>query len=155
MSRLHLNLTDFIERCRVALLDTSPTAVDHADLIDLRKNQLPDTLRKNSINIYALWTRKKSTSEWTLKYIGQRTTTACWRRVSEHLFHVYHGTESKLERVREALRNGHEIGVTAILVEPDSLRLTVEDELIRLSSRDAGSLPWNRKSREQKARHAP
>lgn len=147
MSRLYLNLAKLIERCRAALLDSAPTAINHTDLVDLRKNRLPDALRKRSINVYALWTRKKGTSLWALKYIGQRSTNSCWRRVCEHLFHVNHRTESKLERVREALRDGYEIGITGILVEPDSLRLTLEDELIRLGSRDPGSLPWNRKSR--------
>lgn len=36
---------------------------------------------------------------------------------------------------------------TAILVEPDLMRLAVEEELINLNSKQLGDLPWNKKAR--------
>jgi len=154
MNPLHFDLTDLLERCRTALLDAEPTPVAHNDLKDLRNNRLPETLRSRSINVYAIWARKRGTSSWTAKYIGQRTARSCWARVCEHLFHVHAQTESKLEQVRAALHDGFEIGVTGILVEPDSLRLTIEDELIRVGSREPEALAWNTRSRARRTNGA-
>jgi hypothetical protein len=155
MSDLSLDLSALIERCRAALIDSAPTLISHSDLNNLRNNRLPESLITTPINVYALWSRKIGVEAWELQYIGQRTSKQGWRRVCEHLFHVYEGTESKLKRVRQALHEGQEIGVTGILVEPDSLRLTIEDELIAIITRTKGALPWNKKSRSKVRVNAP
>lgn len=37
------------------------------------------------------------------------------------------------------------MGVTAILVQPESLRLAIEEELLLQNSRYVGQLPWNKR----------
>ena len=145
MANLQLDLSDLIERCRSALLESIPRAIEYADVAELRNNSLPTDLILSPINIYALWTRSKG-GTWSLKYIGQRSVKKGWSRVCEHLFWKHPKTQSKLDQVLQALLAGDEIGVTAILVTPDSLRLTVEAELISCCSRDGG-LPWNQKGK--------
>ena len=146
MTSFHLDLADLIEQCRDALLHSEPRVIAYADLSELRNNSLPTDLISSSINVYALWTRLPG-SGWTLKYIGQRSKNNGWRRVGEHLFWKHPKTKSKLEHVAQSLLAGEDVGVTAILVEPDSLRLAVEAELISLSSCTEGSLPWNKKGK--------
>lgn len=124
------------------------------DLIDLRNNQLPDSLQTSAINIYAIWTRQDNSADWRVQYIGQRSSRYGWRRVQQHLFHTPAGTQSKLGLVRDAIASGLQIGITGILVEPDFLRLSLEDELIRQETRQKGALPWNRKSRSKPRRNA-
>ena len=150
MSQFVAELMMLVERCRTTLLDSPPVLIEHFDLEDLGRNQLPVSLGTQPINLYAIWSRPKGTTCWELHYIGQRSEKYGWRRVREHLFHAYRGTESKVERVREALRAGREFGVTAMHVEPDFLRLSIEDELIRRVSRQQGALPWNKRSRAKK-----
>jgi hypothetical protein len=150
MSLFTLDISAFVVQCKAALLDVEPTPVEHRDKLNLRNNCLPETLTQRSINIYAIWSRTVGMTNWSLQYIGQREYQSCWQRVGQHLFHKADKTESKLELVKAALRRGEEFAVSAIRVEPDCLRLTVECELIRTVTREGGELPWNRKSRAQR-----
>lgn len=85
-------------------------------------------------NIYAIWSRSRpSNEEWGIKYIGQRSTDRLLQRIYQHLFRVSEGTSSKLKQVEVELMNNRIIGLSAILVEPNYLRLSVESELIRLN----------------------
>ncbi len=136
-----------IAKAQVLLLASVPCPIDYADRVTLEKNQLPQSLGKTSINVYALWKRLESKDEWELMYIGQRSHKFGWQRVEQHLFSTPRGTQSKLREVRAAVEAGALIGVTAILVEPDSMRLSVEEELIKGNSSSDGHLLWNRKAR--------
>lgn len=49
--------------------------------------------------------------------------------------------------MRAVIEAGDEIGVTAIHVVPDSMRLAIEEELTALNKGKAtGALPWNLKA---------
>lgn len=85
-------------------------------------------------NIYFLF------SNGNLKYIGQRQSSAIKTRLDQHLFgksfsvnenNVQNGTVSKWNKIQEELDNGNEITFKTILIEPDSLRTTIEQELIK------------------------
>jgi hypothetical protein len=145
MANLHLDLAELVEKCRAALLQSTPRLIAYTDIADLRNNSLPSDLVLSPINIYALWTRAED-GDWRVKYIGQRSIKKGWSRVCEHLFWKHPKTQSKLDQVLQALLAGEEIGVTGILVTPDSLRLAVEAELISYCSKDDG-LPWNQKGK--------
>lgn len=93
-------------------------------------------------NIYAIWLKQPEDSEWQLMYIGQRKTSACRQRVRQHLFSAPMGTESKLKRVQDAVRGGHEIALSAILVQPDYMRRSIEEALI-VRYRTLGCAQWN------------
>jgi len=149
MSSFTLDITAFVEKCKAALLNGEPTPIEHKDKENLRNNCLPKPLTQSSINVYAIWSRVIGATSWSLQYIGQREYQKGWQRVGEHLFHKAEKTESKLDLVRAALSKGEEFAISAILVEPDCLRLTVECELIRVVTRDGGELAWNQKSRSK------
>lgn len=86
-------------------------------------------------NIYFLF------SNGILKYIGQRQSNAIKTRLNQHLFgksfsvdsnNIQNGTISKWNKVKFELDNGNEISFKTILIEPDSLRTTIELELISI-----------------------
>jgi len=147
MDVLRIDITALIVAAQERLLDSVPTIIEYVDRTELEKNQLPPTLGNSPINVYALWKRNMAEGEWELMYIGQRSHKSGWSRVAQHLFSTSKGTQSKLEEVRAAIESGAQMGVTAILVEPDSIRLSVEEELINRNSSSNGHLLWNRKGR--------
>ena len=74
-----------------------------------------------------------------LKYIGQRQAKGIKTRLDQHLFgksfsvdknNKQNGTISKWNKVENEIRKGKEISFKTILIEPDSLRTTIELELI-------------------------
>ena len=90
--------------------------------------------RLNAIgNIYFILSNNE------LKYIGQRQAKGIRTRLDQHLFgksfslnenNVQNGTISKWDKVEEEINNGNTITFKSILIEPDSLRTTIELELI-------------------------
>jgi len=147
MGEFHANLTNILDQYRAALLEAPPAIIVYSDLNDLRKNQLPESIQTSPINLYAIWSRQKEKSNWMLQYIGQRSVKQTLGRIRQHLFYTPPGTRSKLQLVQKARESGEEIGITAIFIEPDYLRLSIEDELIRQTTQKGGALPWNKKSR--------
>lgn len=144
---LQVDISALIKSAQEQLIETTPHTIDHADKADLAANKLPASLKAQPINIYALWKRAGASGKWELMYIGERKKNAGWYRIGQHLFFTPKGTQSKLGQVRAAIESGAQMGVTAILVEPDSMRLAIEEELISRNSTTAGQLPWNQKGR--------
>lgn len=144
---LHIDLSDLLATAQELLLEAAPNPIDYRDRTDLANNELQSSLRDSPINVYALWKRANDSEEWELMYIGQRSYKNGWSRVKQHLFSTPKGTQSKLKEVQSAIKTGAQIGVTGILVKPDSLRLSVEEELIQRNSSSGSHLPWNQKSR--------
>ncbi|WP_143599106.1 hypothetical protein [Variovorax boronicumulans] len=147
MDALHIDISALIAAAQKRLLESAPVLIDYADRTALEKNQLPPLLGKSQINVYALWKRANSEEKWELMYIGQRSRQSGWSRVAQHLFSTPQGTQSKLQEVRAAIEAGAQIGVTGILIEPDSMRLSIEEELISRNSSSDSHLLWNRKAR--------
>lgn len=92
-------------------------------------------------NIYFIF------SDGVLKYIGQRQAKGIRTRLDQHLYgksysvdqnNKQNGTISKWDKVKYELNNGKEINFKTILIEPDSLRTTIELELISILKPD-----WN------------
>lgn len=84
-------------------------------------------------NIYFIY------SNGELKYIGQRQAKNIKTRLDQHLFgksysvdenNVQNGTVSKWHMVKSELENDKIITFKAVAVEPDTLRTTIELELI-------------------------
>lgn len=84
-------------------------------------------------NIYFLY------SNGEMKYIGQRQAKGIKTRLDQHLFgksfsvnknNVQNGTISKWHKVNVEIESGNMITFKTILIEPDSLRTTIELELI-------------------------
>lgn len=148
MSTLSTDITNLIAEAEKLLLEPPTSAVKYSDMHDLRNNTLPAEFDGKSINLYALWVRGNPSEQWRCMYIGQRKQKKAWSRVREHLFHTPKGTQSKLAELAEQLRNGRQIGITGVLVEPDSIRLAVEEELIYRNASSETGLPWNNKGRK-------
>jgi hypothetical protein len=147
MNTLRTDISSLIAAAQQSLVDAAePCPIDYSDRQDLADNRLPPLLRTSPINIYALWQRKEG-ENWQLMYIGQRSFKSGWSRVEQHLFSTPQGTQSKLLEVRAVVESGAEIGITAILVEPDSMRLAIEEELIYRNSMSAEHIIWNLKGR--------
>ncbi|MBK6567658.1 hypothetical protein [Candidatus Aalborgicola defluviihabitans] len=147
MNNLSIDISALIDAAQERLLASTPCLIDYSDKKTLKNNQLPSSLGGDSINIYALWQRNTSNEKWELMYVGQRSFKSGWGRVRQHLFSTPSGTQSKLQEVRAAIESGAQVGVTAILVQPDSIRLTVEEELINRNSLSETHLLWNKKAR--------
>ena len=95
-------------------------------------------------NIYAFFTREADRADWFPVYVGQRTAHRLRERIRQHLV-GYKGTGTKTSKIRKAVSDGKKIGISWIKVEPDSLRLTVEDMIIAsMREEDDRALPWNR-----------
>lgn len=84
-------------------------------------------------NIYFIYSNR------ILKYVGQRQASSIKTRLDQHLFgksysvnenNVQNGTVSKWHMVNNELKKGNVITFKTILIEPDSLRTTIELELI-------------------------
>lgn len=147
MPPLHIDISTLIADCQVRLIDSIPVPIGYADKGALENNKLPASLGTMPINVYALWSRAGATTAWVLMYIGQRSSKFGWSRVEQHLFSTPKRTQSKLCEVRAVIESGAEIGVTAIFVEPDSMRLAIEEELIKRNSQSEADIRWNKKAR--------
>lgn len=82
-----------------------------------------------------------------LVYIGQRKASSIKTRLDQHLFgksykvderNVQCGTISKWDKVSNEIKKGNTITFKSILIQPDSLRTTIEEELIHRLKPD-----WN------------
>lgn len=97
------------------------------------KNRTHEDRLSSIGNIYFLF------ADGVLKYIGERQAVGIKTRLNNHLFgssfrvnenNVQTGTVSKWHLVNEAISQGKVITFKTILIEPDSLRTTIELELI-------------------------
>ncbi len=149
MSTLSADIADLISKAETLLLSPPISPLIYEDMQDLRNNVLPTDYESRSINLYALWIRSGPSEAWQCMYIGQRQQKKGWSRVREHLFYTPKGTQSKLAQLTECLRKGCQVGVTGVLVEPDSIRLAIEEELIYRNTLSACALPWNNKGRKK------
>lgn len=108
-------------------------------VIGNEKGELPKEVPSTS-GIYSIWVDDE------LMYIGEAgKTLKLTGRLKQHLVKCHEKTQSKLELVKDASQNGHEISVSFIHVEPEPFRLALEDELIRRKT-DVKQAPWNQKS---------
>jgi hypothetical protein len=96
---------------------------------------------RNSGNVYAIFVREPSKgSSWTKVYVGERKSSGLRERITQHLIDKHEKTGSMLEAVKTAVSNGADIGLSFIKVEPESLRLYVEETIIAKHKKE---LPWN------------
>lgn len=90
-------------------------------------------------NVYALYVRRLN-EPWLPVYVGQSKNIGLRDRLTQHLISKDHRTGSMLEAVKTAVSMGEEIGVSLIKVEPESLRLYVEETIISMHKKE---LSWN------------
>lgn len=142
-----------VAAANTALLDRAPAIIIYTNTTDLSANASNNEgLIKQEVgigaNIYAVWSRDNGSEPWRVMYIGQRTQQFVVERIKQHLFKTPNGTKSKLEQVKVLVQSGKQIGLTTVLVTPDPVRLSVEDQLIFHNTSSESDLPWNHKSRK-------
>lgn len=150
-----LSVNDFdelVSNANRSLLHRTPASIAFANIDDLSQNAtINETVIAQEVgedaNIYAIWSRASSSEKWIVMYIGQRSKKKVTERIKQHLFKTPSGTQSKIVNVKEQLSRNYSIGISAILVCPDPLRLSVEDQLIFRNTNNETDLPWNNKSR--------
>ena len=92
-------------------------------------------------NVYALFVReRKEQSKWKVMYVGECKADGLRSRITAHLIKKDHRTGSKLAEIQDSVASGLEIGLSFIRVEPQSLRLFVEETII---ANNKSELPWN------------
>lgn len=145
-----VELAAFAQRCEEHLLHSNKVEVLYPkgtsltnwnpDDIKALNFQLLDGLR-NAGNVYALFvSNPNSESAWTVHYVGERKSVGLRQRLTEHLIKKNHQTGSMLKNVQAAVAEGKRISVAYIKVQPEALRLFVEESII---SRNIKNLPWN------------
>jgi predicted small secreted protein len=81
-----------------------------------------------------------------MRYIGQSKSIEARNRLSNHLIKKDKNTGAKLQFVKQHIEKGGKIKVSHILIEPESLRHYIEEELIKKHSVD---LDWNSHTRKK------
>lgn len=143
-------LNEFAESCAEALLRSNPEQFNYPSATSLTQwpsgeiikmnEQLLRRLNKRG-NVYALFTRPGgSTGNWKPVYVGQRKSQSLRERIVQHLVKKNECTGSMLEAVKTAVSDGREVAISYVLVEPESLRLFVEETII---ASNKAQLPWN------------
>ncbi len=107
-------------------------------LVEFEKAEFKKRSNENRLNaignIYFLFSNNE------LKYIGQRKANYIKVRLDQHLFGKSYsvdkngkqnGTISKWNKVLTEIEKGNKISFKTILIKPDSLRTTIELELIK------------------------
>ncbi|MCC6758003.1 MAG: hypothetical protein IT395_00035 [Candidatus Omnitrophica bacterium] len=102
---------------------------------------------RNQANVYAIFVRNKKSekeSDWEKMYVGQRKCSGIRERITQHLIKKHSKTGSMLKKVKKAVLKGKEVGLSFIKVEPEPLRLFVEETIIaKHNNKYKKDLPWN------------
>ncbi|GAB4073750.1 hypothetical protein GCM10028778_12530 [Barrientosiimonas marina] len=141
------DLNEFAKHCGEKLLEESgniekfvyPDEVRHdndestwQEYIDVMKQKNDDLLSNlgRNANIYAIHKWSAADKKWIPMYVGERKTGGMRERITQHLIDKNVQTGSKLTEVKKMVRSGESIGVSFVKVEPESLRLYVEEQII-------------------------
>lgn len=96
---------------------------------------------RHSGNVYALFVRAPTEgAQWVPVYVGERKSIGLRDRITQHLIDKNERTGSMLEAIKTAVAAGSSIGLSFIKVQPESLRLYVEEAII---AKHKSMLPWN------------
>ncbi len=141
----------FVSKVDAKLKNTeSITSFDANICYDKDKiNALIEKATENGANVYAIWSREPKSDKCTVKYIGQRSVKDIRGRLMEHLWNKSDSTYSKLKEVRSEWDENNDIGISTVLIEPDSLRHAVEVQLICNNTKGEVGLPWNKQERKK------
>lgn len=147
-----IELDDFVRRCADELFNREPYTFIFPEDCFLGKWPVDEIRNKNKnflatlrekANIYAIFVRDRgSKSLWQRMYVGERKSSFMRDRMREHLIKKNDQTGSVLNKIKMAISSNKEVGLSFINVKPDSLRLFVEEEIIK-TSRTETELSWN------------
>ena len=95
-----------------------------------------------NVNCYTIHTRH-SPEEWRLRYIGQTDPRRATANISRLLIPKMGQGNRVMTLCKGAVRNGAEIGLRLIRVEPDTLRSFIQEKAVN-ELRTGNILDWNR-----------
>lgn len=113
----------------------------NGDELANENEELLATVSKKA-NVYMLFTAKKHSTQFKLRYIGKTTRKLARQRLRNHLFKKHEGTGAKLEQVISHVKSGGSVKVSWVTIDPETLRNWAEEELI-VSHPEAD---WNREN---------
>ena len=93
-------------------------------------------------NVYAIFTAKAESKNYSLRYIGKSTKKLARQRIRNHLIKKHKKTGAKLNKVIDHVQSGEKIKISWVSIEPESLRNYIEEELIT-RHKEAN---WNREN---------
>jgi hypothetical protein len=142
-------LNEFAEHCAEALLAGVQHEFAYPETCSLQNWPIAEIKAVNKdflkslrgrANVYALYVRRTNSKNWLPVYVGERKSAGLRERLTQHLICKHHQTGSVLEAVKTAIAAGESIGISLIKVQPESLRLFVEETIIAVHKKD---LTWN------------
>jgi len=143
-------LPEFAVTCAQALLSNIQYQFNYPDGCTLQHwpveeikaaNELFLKSLRHSANVYAIFLRPHGTEEqWQPVYVGERKSVGLRERITQHLIDKDTRTGSKLDEIKRAVATKQDIGLSFIKVEPESLRLYVEEAII---ANHKNELEWN------------
>ena len=132
-------LSDFVETCALSLFATVhdefifPIGCSHqnwpVEAIMLANETFLKTLRRRA-NVYAIFICPSGTELWKPVYVGERKSLCLRQRMTQHLIKKGVKTSSMLEKVKTAVVADQRIGLSFIKIEPEPLRLFVEETIL-------------------------
>lgn len=93
-------------------------------------------------NVYMLFTAKKDSEDYRLRYIGKTTQKLSRQRIRNHLFKKHAETGAKLDNIIQHVQSGGSVKIAWVSIEPESLRNWAEEELISCHP----EADWNREN---------
>ncbi len=155
------DLLPFVKECRALLIVTKPSPFHYPatlvgtspDLATWSANvpqikelneRILGSLRRKA-NLYTIYKRRYSNQPWTPVYVGHSKSEEMRNRITAHMIKKGNGTGAQLEQVMSAVGGGNLLAVSFLLVQPESLRLVVEECI--LDDGSEGEFPWNKYGR--------
>lgn len=96
--------------------------------------------------VYCIW-QTNNEGDFEMAYIGESNAEGARGRIRNHLFKNTGKTNSKINKVKQAIMEGRTIGFTFIEVDPAFYRTAIEEYLINKYKK---SLPWNKVGTKEK-----
>lgn len=98
---------------------------------------------KNKGVVYFIFVTDNSTKQTKLRYIGKSKGNLFKQRLKNHFDHAHVMTATKQSEVKNELNKGNKVEYSFLTTQPESLRNSIEEELISLF-KEKTSL-WNGK----------
>lgn len=140
LNEINQHLINEKNRVPVAFSSKNVSPWDGGKLSDENETLLANTSGK--ANVYMLFTAKKGSKDYKLRYIGKTTRKLARQRLRNRLFKKNDGTGAKLEAVMSHVKAGGSMKISWVTVEPESLRNWAEEELISAHP----EANWNREN---------
>jgi len=140
LSLINEHLTQ--EEKRISVMFSSQNASPWNGEELAKENEILLSNVSGKANVYMLFTAKKGSSKYELRYIGKTTRKLARQRLRNHLFKKHNGTGAKLDVVKSHVQAGGAIKVSWVAIQPESLRNWAEEELISCHP----EADWNREN---------